>query len=162
MNDKKQILMMMRAEFERWETLLGGLSEAQITARQLAGGWSICDVMAHLRAWQQRSIARLEAAAQDRAPVYPDWPADLDPDLEEDAQRLNAWLYENNRDRPWADVHSEWRAGFLRLMELAESIPEADLLTVGRYDWWRDYALAYVLTASMEHHDEHYRDLPRT
>jgi len=75
MSEKQQILAALREEFERWEALLAGLSEAQITAPQLDDGWSIKDVIAHLRAWQQRSIARVEAALSDREPDYPDWPA---------------------------------------------------------------------------------------
>jgi hypothetical protein len=38
------------------------MSEEYITAPQLSSNMSVKDVIAHLRAWQQRSIARLEAA----------------------------------------------------------------------------------------------------
>ena len=62
MNDKQRVLTMLREEFKSWEQLLASLSEEQITAPQLPANWSIKDVIAHLRAWQQRSIARLEAA----------------------------------------------------------------------------------------------------
>ena len=51
MNDKTQMLAALRQEFDRWEALLAGLSEAQITAPDLPSGLSIKDVIAHLRAW---------------------------------------------------------------------------------------------------------------
>jgi hypothetical protein len=66
--DKQPILRKAKEEFDSWENLIAALSEAQLTARQLAGGWSIQDGLAHL-------------------------------------------------------------------------------LAVGKYPWWKDYALAYVLTA---------------
>lgn len=47
MNDKQGILLALREEFNRWEALLASLSEAQITAPQLADNWSIKDVITH-------------------------------------------------------------------------------------------------------------------
>ena len=155
MNDKDHILTTLREEFDRWEALLAGLSEEQIVAPQLPDGWSIKDVIAHLRAWQQRSIARLEAALLDRAPEFPQWPAGLDPEPQGQPHQVNAWMYETNRDRPWASIHGDWRAGFLRFLELGQAIPEKDLLDAGRYPWMEGYTLAFILQASYEHHQEH-------
>ena len=155
MNDKQQILTTLREEFNRWEALLAGLSEEQITAPQLPANWSIKDVIAHLRAWQQRSIARLEAALLNRAPEYPTWPAQFDPEAEGEPHDLNAWLYAAYRDQPWSSVHRDWREGFLHFLELGEAIPEKDLLEAGRYPWLEGYALFAVLQGSYEHHREH-------
>lgn len=155
MNDKHSILRALREEFSRWEALLAGLSEEQITAPQLAENWSIKDVIAHLRAWQQRSITRLDAALRHREPAYPAWPAQFDPEMEDQPHDLNAWLYAQDRDRPWASVYAEWREGFRRLLELGAAIPESDLLDTGKYSWLEGYALFDVLKGSYEHHREH-------
>ena len=56
MNDKKQILTILKEEFNRWEELVAGMSEEQITAPHLPSNLSIKDVIAHLRAWQQVSM----------------------------------------------------------------------------------------------------------
>jgi hypothetical protein len=155
MNDKQHILTTLQAEFNRWEQLLAGLSEEQITASQLPADWSIKDVIAHLRAWQQRSIARLEAALLNRQPEYPRWPAQFDPEAEGQPHDLNAWLYARDRDQPWSSVHRDWSEGFRRFLELGQAIPEKDLLEVGRYSWLEGYALLAVLQGSYEHHREH-------
>jgi hypothetical protein len=155
MNDKQEMLTRLREEFNRWEELLANLSEEQITAPQLPENWSIKDVIAHLRAWQQRSIARLEAALLNREPEYPAWPAQFDPEEEGQPHDLNAWLYATYRDRPWSNVHRDWSAGFLRFLELGAAIPEADLLAVGKYPWLEGYGLFAVLQGSYEHHREH-------
>lgn len=68
MNMKGHILAALREQSERWEELLVSLSEEQITAPRFDLDWSIKDVVAHLWAWQQISIARMEAGAHDRAP----------------------------------------------------------------------------------------------
>jgi hypothetical protein len=152
MNDKKQILTMLKEEFNRWEELLAGMSEEQITAQHLPSNLSIKDVIAHLWAWQQRSIARLEAALHDKEPEFPRWPAEFDPETEGEPHQLNAWIYETNRVKPWSGVYGDWRAGFLRFLELGEAISEKDLLDAGRYPWLEGQPLSIVFVGSYEHH----------
>jgi hypothetical protein len=158
-NDKKQILGMLEEVFNRWEELLAGMSEEQATARNLPSNWSVKDVIAHLWAWQQRSVARQEAAVRNKEPRYPEWPERFDPDPEEDVDQTNAWIYETYRDKPWPSVYGDWREGFLRLLELAEQVPEKDLLDAGRYAWMGGYPLAASLQGTHEHHEEHLEQL---
>src|SRR6266511_215426 len=99
MNDKEQVLRMLKEEFNRWEELLTGLNKEQINVPLTPSTFSIKDTLAHLRAWQQVSIARLEAAQLDKKPVFPDWSAGLDPDAE-DADPLNASIYEIYHQQP--------------------------------------------------------------
>jgi Protein of unknown function (DUF1706) len=153
---KQHILAALREEFDAWEALLGGLGEAQITAPQLPASWSIKDDVAHLWRWQQRSIARLDAARLGRDPEYPDWPAGLDPESAGATDQINDWMRESSQGQPWALVHQEWRAGYIRFLEGAAAIAERDLLDSSRYAWLDGYPLACVLLASYDHHHEHY------
>lgn len=155
MNDKQQILQMAEETFQRWENFLSGLTEMQITSRMLADDWSIKDVVAHLMAWQQVSLARLEAGLQNREPAFPKWPNRLNPETEEPLEEINGWIYQTHRERPWSGVYADWRQGFLRLLELGRAIPEEALLAVGRYAWLGELPLAAVLTNSCKHHQEH-------
>lgn len=152
MNEKKQILGMLKEEFERWEALLAGLSEEQITARQLPAGLSIKDVIGHLRAWQQVSIARLEAAQRNQEPVFPDWLAGLDAESEDELDQFNARIHETYREQPWSHVHQLWKDGYLRFLELGEAIPENELMDAEKYEWLKGYNLYAVLHGSYEHH----------
>ena len=159
MKNKQQILFTLREAYDRWEDLLASLTETQITAPLYPSDWTIKDVVAHLRAWQQRSIARLEAALHDREPRYPQWPSDLDPEPEGQPHSLNAWLYETYREQPWSSVYPNWRDGFLRFLELGEAIPEEALFAEGKYPWLEGYTLSAVFRGSYEHHQEHYETL---
>jgi hypothetical protein len=154
MNDKQHILTMCRDEFNRWEELVAGMSEEQITTPQLPSNLSIKDVVAHLGAWQQISIARLQAAQLNREPEFPKWLAGLNPDLEDNLERINAGIHETYRAQPWSNVHRDWREGFLRFLTLAEAIPEKNLFEVGRYPWLEANALSAVLLGSYAHHHE--------
>ena len=155
MDDKGQILTRLQAEFSRWEELLGRLSEDQITIPFHPSSWSTKDVIAHLWAWQQRSIARLEAALHDSEPEFPNWPGDLDPEPAGEPHQVNAWIYETYREEPWSSVHGNWREGFLRLLELGEAVSEEDVTEPGRYAWLEGLPLSFILQASCDHHEEH-------
>lgn len=155
MNDSQATLVSLREELDRWEELLATLSQDALTAPLPASHWSIKDVLAHLWAWQQASVARLEAAQRDREPNYPVWFAGLHPDAEEHLEQYNATIYEAHRQLPWSQVYQQWRAGFLRLLSLAETISDDDLLHRHRYPWLQGYPLLAVLEGTLEHHQEH-------
>lgn len=155
MNMKEHILAGLHKQLERWEQLLAGVTEAQIVAPRASSAWSVKDEIAHLWAWQQRSVARVQAAREDREPRFPEWAVQPGEGGEGETERINAWLHESNRDRAWSDVHSAWREGYRRMIEAAEPIGELELLDSSRYPWMNGYSLAAVLLASYEHHQEH-------
>jgi hypothetical protein len=159
MNMKQHILAALREQFNRWEELLASLSTERITTPHFDDNWSIKDVISHLWAWQQISIARMEAAVLNREPAFPAWVAELGEDWEEKADQTNTWIYKTYQSKPWSEVHQNWRAGFLRFLELGEPIAEKDLLDTGRYAWMRGYSLAATLLASYDHHQEHLEKL---
>jgi hypothetical protein len=139
MNMKDHILAALREQFNSWKELLANLSEEQITTPQLDLGWSIKDVMAHLWAWQQISIARMEGGLHDREPEFPKRVADAGEDWEESADRVNALTHENNHKKPWSEVHQNWRSGFLRFLESGEPISEKELRDGDRYPWLKEH-----------------------
>jgi hypothetical protein len=152
MTSKSEILALLQSEFDRWEEVLNGLSEEQITASNFISDWSIKDTLAHLMAWQTRSIARLEAALVNKEPEFPPWPVQPEPDPGDNSDEINAWIYETYHDQPWSNIHQTWRAGFRRFLELGQAVPEKDLLDPKRYPWMQGQPLEVVLQGSYEHH----------
>lgn len=159
MNMKSHILAALREQLEAWEATLARLGEAAIVARAGQADWSIKDELAHLWAWQQRTLARVEAARLDREPEFPAWPFDPNDESEEGTERINTWIHETNRDLPWSSVHQNWRDCFLRVLDAAERITERDLLDSGRYAWLNGHAIAVFLLATYDHHQEHFDKL---
>ena len=155
MNMKEHILVALTEHFDRWEEVLANLSEEQITSPLLPSVLSIKDEIAHLWAWQQISIARLEAARYQREPVFPQMLPGVDPEGEGNTDKTNAWIFEAYRHQPWSQVHQNWQAGFLRFVELGEEISEKDLLDNERFPWLEGYSLALVFLGSYAHHREH-------
>jgi len=161
MNMKDHILAALREQFDSWEELLATLSEELITAPAFDFDWSIKDVIAHLWAWQQISIARMEGGLQDREPEFPQWIVDSIPNWEQDADRVNALTFERNHNKSWSDISGRWREGFSQFLAAGETISERDLLDGDRYAGLDGYSLAFILVASYDHHQEHYEKLTR-
>ena len=159
MNMKSHILAALREQLEAWEATLARLGEAAIVARAVPSDWSIKDELAHLWAWQQRTLARVEAARLDREPEFPAWPFDPNDESEEGTERINTWICETNRDLPWSTVHQNWRDCFLRVLDAAERISERDMLDSGRYAWLNGHAIAVFLLGTYDHHQEHFEKL---
>lgn len=159
MNMKEHILAALREQFDRWEELLASMSEEQITAPHFDFDWSIKDVMAHLWAWQQISIARMEGGLQDREPEIPNWIVNLGEDWEDNADRVNALTFETNHEKSWSEIYQNWKNGFLQFLELGNEISERDLLDGDRYPWMKGYSLASILISSYDHHQEHLEKL---
>jgi hypothetical protein len=156
--DKRAVIAMHAQELEAWEGLLAGLSIAQITTPSLPNGWSVKDTVAHLAAWQQRTVARLEAALDDRAPRFPRWPVELgDEESDEAVDRANAWLLETNRDRLWPDVHGAWREGYLRFLELLRAVPESEMRADGKVPWVAEYELLDGQAGPYDYHHARHR-----
>ena len=155
MDEKAPMIALLREELTEWEKVLNGMSEAEISAPNRFEKLSIKDVIAHLTAWQQISVARMEAARDNREPVFAGWPPELDPVNESDTDPVNAWIYEKYRDQAWVSVHYEWRERFLHFLELAEATPDKVMMEKGRFAWLHGNALWAVLLGSYDHHHEH-------
>src|ERR1051326_6237340 len=103
---KKQLLAEMESEQAAWLALLDEIGEENMTQPDVAGGWSIKDIVAHLTGWRRRSVARFQAALRHESSFSPPWPPQLETDDE-----INAWIYAANRDRPLSDRSEERRVG---------------------------------------------------
>src|SRR5262249_37288304 len=109
---KTQLLEELQQEYAYWQALLDDIGEAHMTQPDVAGGWSIKDIVAHLTGWRRRTIRRLQAMLKQETAFTPPWP----PELQEDDE-INAWIYESNRDRPLAEVLNDSRDVFQQFLE---------------------------------------------
>lgn len=153
MNMKDHILTALQEQFDAWKLLLDSLSETQITT-PMSGEWAIKDVIAHLWAWQQISLARMNAAVNHQEPEFPTWVAELHRGWEENANRTNAWVHATYHPQPWATIYAQWQEGFLQLLEVSKTLPEPHLLAWHRYPWLEP-PVVVILLATYDHHQEH-------
>ena len=123
----------------------------------VTGAWTFKDVVAHLNGWRELTLVRLERPGPDEPAPPADWPDDFDDDTDAGTDRINDWFWARAKNRPLADVLAESQEQFRHLRDAVAALPEADLLTPGRFPWLDGEALGpAVLGGSFGHlHEEH-------
>ena len=124
---KTQLLTELRTEQAAWEALLDEIGEAHMTQPEVAGGWSIKDIVAHLTGWRRRTVRRFQALLHHEPDFSPPWPPEL-----RDDDEINAWIYEANRDLPLSEVLSDSRKVFQQLVETLDAFSEEELQDLRR------------------------------
>ena len=156
MANKQKLINDLKAIFDSWEKALAGMNESEITAHPPGGQYSISEVVSHLHAWQQISIAYVKAALNDTQPKFPAWLRGADPSYAEDhVDEFNARIQELWRVYSWPKRYREWREGFLHFLEFAAAVPDTVMFDTERYTWLHGSSLAAVLEGSCEHHQHH-------
>jgi hypothetical protein len=122
MTTKAKLLNKFDEEVQAWEALLAQIGEDRMDTIGVIEEWSVKDVVAHLTGWRKRTVARLQAAKRGEAEPPNLWPVDLETD-----DAINAWIYENNRNRPLSDILAESRQVFQNLRGAIEAFSEAEL-----------------------------------
>jgi hypothetical protein len=150
---KTQLLAELNNENAYWLALLDDIGEANMTQPEVAGGWSIKDIVAHLTGWRRRTVRRVQAALNHEPDFTPPWP----PELQEDDE-INAWIYESNRDRPLADVLSDSREVFQQLVDAIDAFPDNEHQDPQRIKWLEGEPLSGKLFFS-HFHEEHEPDM---
>lgn len=160
MTTKTDLLDQLDTTARAWEELANEALQADPTRAGAMGEWSFVDVAGHLNGWRVRSVARLEAAANGVEPPPPPWPDDLNTETDDGVDAINRWIYAHYHDRPLDEILAESQDQWRRMRAAAEAIPEADLLTPGRYAWLGGYPLGEVINGATAHfHEEHETDI---
>ena len=137
-----------------WMALLGvveRLSPEQISAPG-AGGWAPKDNLAHLTQWMKALLGY----HFDGKPAAEVW--GLPKDLEEnfDYERVNAFLFEQDKNRPTDDVLSELKAKYAEVLARLETMSLDDLMRPRFADDPEKRPLVlWVLGNTSEHFAEH-------
>ncbi len=143
---KQKLLDGLDTERANWEALLRQVGPDRMELRGVNGEWSIKDIVAHVSAWEKRTLVWLQAIRVGSWPQPPEWPVNLDED------EINAWIFRANRGRQLPDVLNEWREVFEQLVRALEFVTEQDLTAVGRFEWLAGNSLAASISGnSFEH-----------
>ena len=150
---KTQLRAELNNENAYWLALLDDIGEANMTQPEVAGGWSIKDIVAHLTGWRRRTVRRIQATRNHEQGFTPPWPSELQEDDD-----INAWIYESNRDRPLADVLSDSREVFQQLVDAINAFPDDALQDPQLIEWLEGEPLSGKIFFS-HFHEEHEPDM---
>ena len=119
------------ADERNWNALLNAVGPEYMELPGAMGDWTFKDLTAHVNGWRAASLNRLEGKLTGDQPADP-WPSSID---YEDYDRVNDWLYQQNRDRSIEDVMAETGRTYDRMRSLVRRIPDDTLFSS---DWAQD------------------------
>ena len=147
---KPELLDKIRTGYAELDQVLAPLNEAQMTTGGENGAWSIKDILAHLAAWQQRTLTRIEAALRNEKPAIPPLTSD------EEIDQLNEHFYQENKHRSLSEVLSNFRTSSSQLLEAVQAAPEEVLIDPQRVPWLNGIAVWQIVAGNTyEHIAEH-------
>jgi hypothetical protein len=146
---KLELLAEIRRERKALDSTLALLTPRQMTrAGVTRGGWSVKDVLAHLVEWQKMNLDWYAAGLRGEKPAMPAPGFTL-----RDLPRLNATIFRKHHGRSLAAVVQDYRAYHERVVALITTLPNRDLVTLGRFSWTGpSWTLSDYLRASTAAH----------
>ena len=148
---RASLLAKIQSERAWWANLVQEIGEERMTEPGPMGDWTFKDLASHLLGWRDRTIGRLEAAAEDRAEPPLPWPAELG---DEEDDPINAWIHERTRDRPLRDVLDDVDRSYEQLASAVAALPD-DLVTRPDAFPWLDGEALVDVELFGHLHDEH-------
>ena len=144
--DRDEFVERLRSARRAWEQVLAQVPPERMTAGELAGGWSVKDVVAHVT-WSERELI---GVVRQRALVgSPLWA------LDQDAR--NAAVYADSRERPLDEVLADEQRAAAELLPLLETLTTEELTDPAGWEQmlpgvppWRIFA-----GGTFFHYDEH-------
>jgi hypothetical protein len=152
--NKAEFIDGLQEEYKGWQELLDQIGPERMDQPDVAGGWSIKDIIAHLTGWRRRTVARLQAAQHGDPEPLPPWPTHLQTDDD-----INAWIYEANLKRSVREVMDESHQVFERLLAAVEGLPDQAFLDAQHYLPWLEGNPFTPATFFSHFHEEHEPDI---
>ena len=150
--NKSDLLLAMRAGHARLEKMVEHLSEEQMLAPRLHGGWSGKDLLAHLGFWEQKMAENCQLLRNGGTPRETVGEYDVD--------AINAAAFAERHAQSLDEVHRFERQSFQRLLDQAEEASEEELVDPQRFAWLKGATLgAWIEGNSYGHYEEHQSDL---
>jgi len=146
---KQELLSEIELERAALDDTLALLSTRQMTrAGVTRGGWSVKDILAHLVEWQQMNLDWFASGLRDEKPAMPAPGYTL-----RELPRLNQMIYRKHHRRSLQAVMHDYQTYHERVVELIKSLPDSDLVTLGRFSWTgASWTLSDYLRASTAAH----------
>lgn len=146
---KVDLLATLQAERSRWDALLSEVGAERMTEKILASWWSVKDIIAHVTWYERQTAEALQPALRQR-PTR-NWLWDLS------ADKRNAILYTEYRDRPLAAIRADAQAAFAQLLTAIKNLTEAEVGDAARFPnlppGWQPWH--FIARHSYEHYREH-------
>ncbi len=147
--NKVELIQAIRSGRAELEALWAGANDEQMTRRPgPQADWSVKDLIAHLIYWEQKLVGAIQSGRWNASPPSAT------------VNSVNAGVFENNRDRPLADVLADFRRSGEQVIKQVQALSDHDLTDPARFAWQKNRPLwDYIAGETVEHYSDHINDL---
>jgi hypothetical protein len=148
---KAELLKLVRSARQRFEATLAKVPKERMDEPGVEAQWSVKDILAHIAAWERRMVQWAGETVRGIVPAR----ASI---TEEDLDRINEQIYLENRDRPPAEILTEFQESYTQVLGTVEETSEEDLIDAQRFEWRAGEPLWLMVAANtFWHYEEHGR-----
>ncbi len=149
---KEHLIELTHLERRLLERALADVPDDQMAEPGAEGPWSVQDILAHIAVWEGRMVRWLEETLRGEVPEQ------LPPGMTwDDLDQMNEQTYRQHKDKPLAEVLSEFHRSYAQALKAVEAVPEAELLEPDRFAWRKGHPLWEMVAANMHRHYEEHR-----
>ncbi len=154
--DKPKLLERMQTEYHFVERTLLLIPDNWMIEPNAVGTWSAKDTVAHLAAWQRRTLRWITLARAGEG-IARQHPAELEPGYGWDQiDALNDLTTERDKDRLLAEVLTDFRYTFHQLLaEVREATDDELFGRAGVSAFFRDPLWNYIAGNTYDHYERH-------
>ena len=134
---RAELVARCQRERQAWRDLVDQVGVDRMTEPGPMGPWSFKDLAAHLLGWRDRTIARLEAAAEGREAPPPAWPSAL-----QDDDAINDWIQARSDGRSVRHLLEDTDRSYERLADAIAALPEETVTSSDALPWMEGESLA--------------------
>ena len=120
---KNDLLASIRRDRAAFDDVIVRVGEGRMEEPALDEGWSVKDVLAHISSWEKIGMATVRNNQPVEAPP-PGQSTTNTTDL------VNQKIYENNRDRPLADIRADAARSHAELLTMVEGMSDDALSSI--------------------------------
>jgi hypothetical protein len=138
---KAELLQFVQDGRHQFKAILNEIPQERMEEKGVETNWSVKDILAHITAWETKMTQVL--GAMQTSDERPDWPVG-----DEGVDALNATFYEANKNKPLAQVLTEFEASYPRALAATEAMSETDLFNPDRFAWRKGRPLWWMVAGN--------------
>ncbi len=120
----EKLLSLLKLAYEEEQKLYARLDENERSLSGKLEQWSAKDIMAHIASWKEFTISDITAALRGE-----------NPEVRGDLDRINAAIYEANKNKSWGDILTQLERVYKSSIECVRAVPHEKMIDSNTLPW---------------------------